>query len=153
MIVPIFWTEKSKIRNLPELLDNYQKHGGQIVQYQRIFSFIVFSRMFPVFEWVSPNATRRAAGRKHALFSFLLGWWSPIGMFGTAGIIINNLMGGIDVTKILTKPPPLPGQPYDDSAVREFNAAKKRQAYAFLLFLSLLLVVVLIVVWPYLKKL
>lgn len=76
-----------------------------------------------------------------------------MGMFGTAGIIINNLMGGIDITRILTMPPPLPGHPYDDTAVREFNAARKRQAHAFLLFLCLLFVLVLIVIWPYLKKL
>ena len=152
MIIPIFWTENTKIQNLPELLQNYRNHGGKIVEYRRIFSVLVFSRMYPVYEWVSPTTTRQAAGRKHALFCGLLGWWSIAGFFGTAGSIINNLMGGIDVTKILTMPPPVPGQPYDDSAIRELNAARKRQGYAFVIFLFILLLFVLILVWPYFKQ-
>ncbi len=153
MIIPIFWGEKTKIRNLPELLQNYRQSGGSIVEYRRIFSVLIFSRMYPVYEWVPPNTTRYAAGRKHALFCGLLGWWSIMGFFGTASIIINDLMGGIDVTKILTMPPPLPGQPFDDSAIRELNAARKRQGYVFVIFLFALLLLVLILVSPYLKQL
>jgi len=67
-------------------------------------------------------------------------------------MIINNLMGGIDVTKILTTPPPLAGKPYDDSAIREFDAARKRQGYAFLVFLVALLLLVIFLVWPYFKE-
>jgi len=151
MIIPIFWSEKTKIHNLPELLENYRRHGGAIVEYRRIFFVFVFSRMYPVYEWVSPETTRKAAGRKHALFCGLLGWWSIMGFFGTAGAIINNLMGGIDVTKVLTMPPPVPGQPFDDSAIRELNAARKRQGYAFVIFLFVLLLLILILVSPYFK--
>jgi hypothetical protein len=152
MIIPIFWREKAKIQNLPELLENYGESGGVIVEYQRIFSIIIFSRMSPVYEWVPPGTSRRAAGRKHAMYCFFLGWWSIMGLFGTAGAIINNLMGGIDVTKILTMPPPLPGQPYDNAAIRELNEARKRQGYGFLIFLAVVLVLVLILVWPYMKQ-
>jgi hypothetical protein len=53
-------------------------------------------------------------------------------------------MGGIDVTRVLTSPPPLPDQPYDDSAVRELKAALKRQQYAFLIFLLVLLLVIVV---------
>lgn len=144
MIILIFWSQKTTIPNLQELLDNYHKHGGAIVQYERVFSILIYSQRTPKFEWVALNTTRRAAGFKHALWCFLLGWWSIAGLFWTAGSIINNLMGGIDVTRVLTSPPPLPGQPYDDSAVRELEAARKRQQYAFLVFLLVLLVVVVI---------
>ena len=153
MIIPIFWREKTKIRNLPELMDKFHKHGGLIVEYQRIFSIFVFSRMYPVYEWVSPDTTRQVTGRKHALFCCLLGWWSIMGLFWTAGAIINNLMGGVDVTKVLMMPPPIPGQPYDDSAIRELNSARKRQGYAFLVFLFVFLLLVLILIWPYFKQL
>jgi hypothetical protein len=94
-----------------------------------------------------------AAGRKHALFCALLGWWSIVGFFGTAGAIINNLMGGIDVTKVFTMPPPLPGQPYDDSAIRELNTARKRQGYTFVIFLFILLFTILILVSPCFRRL
>jgi hypothetical protein len=153
MIIPIFWKERTTIRNLPELLERYHKHGGAIVEYRRIFSILVFTRAYPVFEWVPPGTTRRAAGGKHALSCFLLGWWSIPGLFGTAGAIINNLMGGIDLTKVLTTPPPLPGQPVDNAAMQELEAARRRQAYAFLLFLLFLILVVLVIVWPYIKQL
>ena len=75
-----------------------------------------------------------------------------MGLFGTMGMIINNGMGGVDVTKVLTMPPPIPGQPYDDTAIRELNEARKRQGYAFFAFLFVLLLVVLILVWPYFKQ-
>ena len=152
MIIPIFWREKAKIHNLPELLENHRSRGGQIIEYRRIVSVIIFSRMFPVYEWVPPQTTRHIAGRKHALFCFLFGWWSIMGVFGTAGMIINNLMGGVDVTKVLTMPPLLPGQPYDDSAIQELNAARKRQGYAFLIFLFVLLAIILACVWPCFKQ-
>jgi hypothetical protein len=153
MIIPIFWTQKARIPNLQELLDNYQRHGGSIVQYDRVFSVIVYMQRYPKFEWVSPTTARRAAGFKHALWCCLLGWWSPLGFFATTGAIINNVMGGIDVTKILTSPPPLPGQPFDQTALKELGAAQRRQQYAFLAFLLLLLLLVLVLVWPYLKQL
>ena len=150
MIIPIFWTQKTKIPNLPELLDNYGRLGGAIVQYERVFSIIIFSRRSPKFEWVSPQTTRRAVGFKHAFWCFLLGWWSLPGFFMTAGSIINNLMGGIDVTRVLTSPPPLPGQLDDNSAILELQAARKRQQYVFLAFLLVLLVLaVIFCVVPY----
>jgi len=93
--------------------------------------------MYPVYEWVASGTTRQAAGCKHALFCCLLGWWPIFGLFGTAGMNINNRMG-VDITKVLTMPPPVPGQPFDDSAIRVLNAALKRQGYAFLAFLVFL---------------
>jgi hypothetical protein len=150
MIIPIFWKEKTRIPNLEQLLDNYRKHGGAIVQYDRVVSMFFWSQRTPAFEWVGPHTTRRAVGFKHALWCFFLGWWSMVGFFWTAGSIINNLMGGIDVTGVLTSPPPLPGQPLDNPAIRELQAAKKRQAYAFLAFLLvLLLLVIIFCVIPY----
>jgi hypothetical protein len=153
IVISIFWTQKTTIRNLPELLDNYHKHGGSIVQYDRVFSIILYMQRSPKFEWVPPNTTRRAAGLKHALWCCLLGWWSITGFFATSGAIINNLMGGVDVTKVLTSPPPLPGQPFDNTALKELEAARRRQGYAFLTFLLILLLLVLALVWPYFKQL
>src|SRR6476659_6952282 len=104
MIIPIFWSRKTAIRNLPGLLENYRKFGGAIIQYERVYSILVYSQRSPTFEWVAPNTTRRVVGAKHALWCFLFGWWSITGFFWTAGSIINNLMGGIDVTRVLTSP-------------------------------------------------
>src|SRR5260221_8504895 len=121
--IPIFWTQKATIPNLPALLENYRKHGGAIVQYDRVYSMVVFMERSPKFEWVPPNTTRRAVGFKHALWCCVFGWWSVPGFFATAGAIINNLMSGVDVTKVLTSPPPLPGQPFDSTALKELARA------------------------------
>jgi hypothetical protein len=144
MIIPIFWSQKATIPNLEELLANYRQHGGAIVQYERVLSAVIYSQRTHKFEWVGPGTTRRAVGCKHALWCFFLGWWSITGFVWTAGAILNNLMGGIDVTRVLTSPPPLPGQPHDTEAIRELQAARKRQQYVFLAFLLGLLVLVLI---------
>ncbi len=143
-MIPIFWTTKSSIPNLQELLDNYQSHGGAIVQYDHVLSLLIYTQRTTEFVWVGPHTTRRMVGFKHALFCFFLGWWSILGIFATPVAIINNLMGGIDVTRVLTSPPPLPGQPYDDSAIRELKAARKRQQYVFLAYLGFLILLVII---------
>ena len=144
MIIPIVWTERKKIQNLPKLLDKVKKDGGSIIQYHRIFSVVVLSRHYPVFDWLPPGKSRTLASIKHVIFCFLLGWWSFGGWLVTPAIIINNLLGGIDVTKVFTQPPALPGQSFDSTAMGEFQRAKKRQQYVFIGYLILLFVLVII---------
>jgi hypothetical protein len=52
MIIPIFRTQKTTIPNLDELVTNYHKPGGAIVQYDRVFSIILYTQRSPKFEWV-----------------------------------------------------------------------------------------------------
>ncbi|HEX3797890.1 MAG TPA: hypothetical protein VH413_04245 [Verrucomicrobiae bacterium] len=106
-MVPLWWNHKVPIRNLPELLQLYHQHGGSIVQYRRIYSVILFSHTSSVFEWVPPTTSHRAAGRKHALWCFMFGWWSIPGLVGTPIALYKNLFGGMDVTSFLTAPPPI----------------------------------------------
>jgi hypothetical protein len=78
-------------------------------------------------------------GFGHALFCFLFGWWSPAGIIWTLPAVVNNLFGGVDVTKVFTQPPPLPGQPWDAAAFADYVASRRRQG--ILSILSLVLVV------------
>ena len=152
-MIPIYWTERTSIPNLQVLLDQVRQHGGSIVEYQRVFSFIFVTQSFPVFDWVPPGTSRRVAGLKHVLFCGTLGWWSVTGLFWTPAALINNLMGGVDLTKVFTQPPPLPGQPFDNAAITELNRARKRQQYAyvgFLLFILLLAFIFFVI--PYLRQ-
>jgi hypothetical protein len=127
MIVPIYWTEKSKIRNLPELLAKYREQGGKIVEYQEVISLVVFSQRRPRFVWLPPGKSQAAGGIPSAIGCFFLGWWSIAGFFWTPAAIINNLMGGIDLTQVLTGPPPLPGLVYKSSAWYQLQVARRRQ--------------------------
>lgn len=153
MIIPITWREKGTISNLEELLNSYHWKGGSIVEYQHMFSAVVYSSTYSVYEWVPAGKSRKIAGIKHALFCGFLGWWSFFGLMFAPVCIINNLLGGIDVTKVLTSPPPLPGQLPDMTAVAELNAARKRQGYIFVGYLFTVLLIVILLAWPYYKQL
>ena len=147
MVIPIFWTERGSIPNIDILLSNVQQRGGSIVQYEHVFSFVLYTRVSTHFDWVPPNTSRTRAALKHVAFCLAFGWWSVPGFIRTGGAIINNLMGGIDVTRILISPP---GHSYDESALKELAAAEKRQQYGILVFILFLIVCVLISVRSYL---
>ncbi|MDB6174099.1 MAG: hypothetical protein JWL59_3410 [Chthoniobacteraceae bacterium] len=153
MIIPLYWTERSTIPNLQELLDRVRQQGGSIVEYQRVFSIILFTRSYPVFDWVPPGTSRTTAGLKHAVFCGTLGWWSVADLFWTPSTIVNNLMGGVDLTRVFTEPSPLPGQPFDNHAIAELNRTRKRQQYVFVGYILLLLLLVIVFVFiPYLHE-
>lgn len=52
-----------------ELRDAVQVSGGRIVEYVRAASIVFHSEMMPCREWVPADASRSAAGVKHALVS------------------------------------------------------------------------------------
>ena len=142
-MIPIQWSERAKVPNLTELVQNYREHGGAIVEYEHVWSAIYFSSSSPVFEWVPPTASRHIAGIKHALFCFFLGWWSPAGLLWTLPAVINNFLGGIDVSQVLANPPPLPGQSYDPIAIRELVANRRRQGIIILVSLALVIGIII----------
>ena len=114
-MIPIHWTEKTPIKDLPELLDNYRKYGGKIVMYQRVWSAVFFSQKTSHVVWVPKGKSPIKEGLKYTLFSFFLGWWSITGFFWTLGVLFKNLSGGSDLTLELTQPPPLSDQPKPES--------------------------------------
>jgi hypothetical protein len=137
----IDWVEhKTDIPNLAELLDQHRRHGGVIVEYDRIISAIVYCRRSSVLEWAPDRVARCKAGLKHALWCGLLGWWSWTGLIVTGICIFNNLLGGLDVTRALTAPPPLPAT--GDPVLRELETVIKRRQYLLLAFLLVLLALI-----------
>ena len=100
---------------------------------------IYFTQSNPIFVWVPPGRSRSIAGLKHALFCFVLGWWSFTGLCWTLPAVVNNLMGGVNVTQVLANPPPLPGQQYDATALKELIANRRRQAVIFFVWIALVL--------------
>ena len=100
LVIDIHWTQRGKVPNLPEMQANLEKHGGAIVQYEIVFSAILFSRTTKHLEWVPSYRSRSGAGFKYALWCLAIGWWSLSGLFLTPAAVVNNLMGGVDVTGI-----------------------------------------------------
>ena len=114
----VAWTEKANIPNLPALLERVHLHGGSIVEFQRVWSAVFYCQSGPIYRWVGPRQSRFLHGFGHAVFCFLFGWWSPAGIIWTLPGVPNNLCGGVDVTRIYTQPPPLPGEPEDPAYSR-----------------------------------
>ena len=124
LVIPIVWTERTRISNFAELQSQHAQHGGQIIEYQRTWSALLVSRTWPVFEWVPPGKNRTAAGLKHAAFCAILGWWSMTGFFWNIGAILKNLSGGIDVSAVLTAPE---GSPIAPEVLAALSRARKMQ--------------------------
>jgi hypothetical protein len=111
------WTERAPVRNLSELQDQIQKRGGAIVQYEVVISPLVFSCTRKYLEWVPPYQSRWGIGFKYALWCLAVGWWSLPGLFLTPPAIINNVMGGADVTGLVIS----------EKATPETRAAAKKE--------------------------
>jgi hypothetical protein len=146
LLVPIHWTERTRIPHLEEILEKHRSNGGAIVEYRRVLSAVIISSASPQIEWVPPGKNRTLQGLKHTLISSLLGWWSISGFFWTIAAIIQNTMGGIDVTPVFTAPPPAPGQPFDSSAVEAVRRMRKIHSVVFACVLFVLLGLILVFV-------
>jgi hypothetical protein len=148
-MIPIIWSTPTSIRNIEDLRDRVERHGGAIVQYERVVSVIVYSRMESRFEWVPPDTSHRAAGLKHAGACALLGWWSIPGFFWTSGAIINNLLGGLDVTDVLLRR----GDDREDSvaldrALRDLRSAERRSQIVLVAWLLIVLGLIVVLLFP-----
>jgi hypothetical protein len=63
-----------------------------------MWSAVAYAETKPFYEWVAPGKSRIIAGLRHAAFSAVLGWWSPMGAITNLSVVINDLAGGVDVT-------------------------------------------------------
>lgn len=135
------------LETLDELRENVREHGGALIEYYRVWSFLLVAEMSRRVERVPPGKSRLRAGLKHVAYLFALGWWSIGGFFLTPAAIINNLMGGIDVTDVLTERLPTDRVRYPGGARFELERARKRQQSVFLVYLLALLVLIVLVLW------
>jgi hypothetical protein len=95
---------------LPAIREQFERHGGRVVLFQRVISVILVSWESAHLEWIPPYSTRTYHGLRHALWTALFGWWSLSGLFHSQAAILTDVFGGVDVTDLVTGPPPLPGR-------------------------------------------
>jgi hypothetical protein len=138
MIHALEWTVPARAAQLPALRENIHRHGGIIVQYQRIYSLILFSLKTTHWIWVPPYRSRRAIGLEFALPSLLFGLWSLPGFLSTPTVILNNILGGAEVTGLVAGPPFLKEQQNRAAAIKELDKIKNRERYVLLLMVVLL---------------
>jgi hypothetical protein len=127
------WESKANQKALPEILARRQLRGGRIVVFQRVVSFIFFTRLSNHYCLVSPDESRRLRGFIFFLPSFLTGWWSPSGFLHTCFALSHNVLGGIDVTEQVDNP----ARPSDPRSGRTFT--QKRFALCIALIIVFLL--------------
>ena len=151
-MIPIYWNERTQIKNLPELLAKHQKEGGSILEFQSVYSAIFFSQARPKFVWIPKGGNRHLCGLVQSMPTLLLGWWSLAGFFWTINALIKNLMGGVDVTTVFTSPPPLEGQQWDVAAVKTIVLQRKIQTWVFAgVLFALLALAIWFCVIPYIE--
>lgn len=142
--IPIWWSQPQRIRNIADLRRNVRERGGSIRQYERLVSLLFFMRRDSAFEWVPPDGSPLRAGLKHVVYCLLLGWWSILGWMLTPAIVVNNLLGGVDVTAVLSTDQPEPLAL--EAALNELRRTAKRQQRVLVgTLLTIFIVVVLLV--------
>src|SRR5947208_4456247 len=97
----LHWTQYGHRPDAGLLRQKLERFGGAVVQYQIVFSAVLFARTTLHWEWVPPSRSRSRASLKYVAWSVLLGWWSLPGLVLTPGTIVNNLLGGADVTQLI----------------------------------------------------
>ena len=150
MMIPIQWTTQSGQKNLPELLEKLKREGGSVVEYRYVFSAIIFSQVSTKLVWVPEHRSHSLHGLIISIPTMLLGWWSIQGFFWTLGVIISNLLGGINVTELFTTPPD--DDELSAEIIRKIERQRRIQQWSFVgVLLIILAVIIIFFVAPCLK--
>lgn len=116
------WESRANSKELPAILEGRRISGGRIVVFQRVVSFIFFTRLSNHYCLIGPYESRWLRGLMFFGPTFLTGWWSPSGLLHTCYALAHDLLGGIDVTEQVLSPT----APRDRK--REITFARKRLA-------------------------
>ncbi len=142
-MINLEFKDPKAIENLPMLLAYHEQHGGMIVEYRRVWSLLFVSHMTSRLEWVPPGESRLVHGLKHTLFCFFLGWWSLGGFFATIGALVNNLMGGIDVTPLCAPQEDQSREEWERETTQHIQAQEKLRQVALVFALFLIMGIIL----------
>lgn len=150
-MIHFHWNRPADLTKVPELVDKVRSHGGSLVEYAWVWSALLFTYRRTHIVWLRPGGSRVARGLGYTVFSAVLGWWSLLGIFWTIQALVQNLMGGVDVTAPFTDPT---GAPFGPPSADEERATRRAVAlgYAGVLFFLLALAIVYCVL-PYIKEL
>ena len=129
----IDWETPANQKALTEIIERRRLMGGKIVVFQRVVSFIFFSRLSNHYCLVGPYESRSLRGLMFFLPTFLTGWWSPSGFLSTCYALAHDILGGIDVTEQICAP----AASRDRTAESSF--ARKRFALCIVIVVAILL--------------
>jgi hypothetical protein len=79
-MIPIHWSSQANRSNWRWLLEQVDLHGGRIIEYRNVWSFLLISMSSPQYVWLAPGRSRRLGGWNHSVFSLAFGWWSLPGL-------------------------------------------------------------------------
>jgi hypothetical protein len=129
----IDWESRANEKALPAILERRKLVGGRVVVFQRVVSFIFFTRLSSHYCLVQPHESPSIRGLLFFAPSFLTGWWSPSGFLYTCYALAHDLLGGIDVTDQID----VPTTPKDKR--KEASFRRKRLALCIMLVIAILL--------------
>jgi hypothetical protein len=145
MIPHLHITRQPDLTKVPAIQEQFGRHGGRVVLFQRITSLIIVSEETSHLEWIPPYSTRTWVGLRYALWTALLGWWSISGLWCAPAAILTDIFGGVDVTELAKGPPPLPSHNRPQPIARAQAVFRNREYYV--LIIELVLLVAGIILW------
>jgi hypothetical protein len=146
MMPHLHFTKQPDLKELPAIKEKYRQKGGRVVWYQRVTSAVLVSWDTTHLEWIPPYSTSLWFGLRHALWTALFGWWSFHGLWCAPAAILTNVFGGVDVTELVSGPPPVPGQSATHAIARAQAILRDRGYYALILELLLVIAGVMLLV-------
>jgi len=151
VVIGFHWNRPLELSAMPDLVGKVRAQGGMLVEYAWVASALLFTWRQPRIVWVPPGRSRAVAGLPWTLLSMLLGWWSLMGLFWTIQALVQNLMGGVDVTAALIEPNQ---SPFAQAAAEDERKSRHTVALAFVgVLLVVLALAIVYLVLPYLKDL
>jgi hypothetical protein len=149
-MIPIQWTTEGNQKDLPDLIEKLKAEGGAIVEYRSVFSFIILSHMSSKLVWVPEERSHSFQGLVSSIPTLFLGWWSINGFFWTLGVVMSNILGGLDVSELFLVHPE--DAELSAEIVSKIESQRKIQQYAFVGILLLVLILIIVfLVMPSLK--
>lgn len=85
-------------KNLKVLIDKQKIHGGTLIEYHTVFSFVFISISNYKVLLVPKQKSRIVQGLILSIPTLLLGWWSIHGLVWTLKAIVQNILGGVNLT-------------------------------------------------------
>ena len=151
VVIGFHWNRPLELSAMPDLVGKVRAQGGMLVEYAWVASALLFTWRQPRIVWVPPGRSRAVAGLPWTLLSMLLGWWSLMGLFWTIQALVQNLIGGVDVTAALIEPNQ---SPFAQAAAEDERKSRHAVALAFVgVLLVVLALAIVYLVLPYLKDL
>ena len=95
-------TQPTDLKVLQKIQEQFDRYGGRMVLFQRLTAVVVITWDTTHLEWIPPYATSMMFRLRNTFWTAALGWWSFTGLCYSPAAILTNILGGVDVTELVS---------------------------------------------------